>query len=180
MVLEPRSWYHACITCDWVLELKKTVILIFQNSAVIFLHNFVLDLLCNKLFVNWLIYAMFLYMRYTYWFVLSMVPCHWWWCRVMIFNIHAFMVLYSCSSYALRIQILYFILNPCLYIYIYCKWDRIGIIINEVKLVFNMNITLSDKLVFMNWLIYIYIYTLIMSNPYVIRIEVPYIYWIRI
>ena len=158
MVLEPRSWYHACITCDWVLELKKTVILIFQNSAVIFLHNFVLDLLCNKLFVNWLIYAMFLYMRYTYWFVLSMVPCHWWWCRVMIFNIHAFMVLYSCSSYALRIQILYFILNPCLYIYIYCKWDRIGIIINEVILVFNMNITLSDKLVFMNWLIYIYIY----------------------
>ena len=59
-------------------------------------------------------------------------------------------------------------------VYIYCKWVRTGIIIYEVILVFNMSITLLDKLVFMNWLIYIY--TLIMWNPYVIRIEVPYIY----
>ena len=42
-------------------------------------------------------------------------------------------------------------------VYIYCKWVRTGIIIYEVILVFNMSITLLDKLVFMNWLIYIYI-----------------------
>ena len=59
-------------------------------------------------------------------------------------------------------------------VYIYCKWVRTSIIIYEVILVFNMSITLSEKLVFMNWLIYIY--TLIMWNSYVIRIEVPYIY----
>ena len=45
-------------------------------SAVTFLHNFILDLLCNKSYVNWLIYAMFLYMRYTYWFILSMTHDH--------------------------------------------------------------------------------------------------------
>ena len=45
---------------------------------------------------------------------------------------------------------LFHIESVFIYIYIYCKWDRIGIIINEVILVFNMNITLSDKLVFMN------------------------------
>ena len=35
-------------------------------------------------------------------------------------------------------------------VYIYCKWVRTGIIIYEVILVFNMSITLSEKLVFMN------------------------------
>ena len=35
-------------------------------------------------------------------------------------------------------------------VYIYCKWVRTGIIIYEVILVFNMSITLLDKLVFMN------------------------------
>ena len=43
-------------------------------------------------------------------------------------------------------------------VYIYCKWVRTSIIIYEVILVFNMSITLSEKLVFMYWLIYIYIY----------------------
>ena len=36
MVSKLGSWYPACITCAWILELKKTIFLVFQNFAVVF------------------------------------------------------------------------------------------------------------------------------------------------
>ena len=38
LVLERSSisCLYSCITCDWVLELKKNIFLVFQNSTVIF------------------------------------------------------------------------------------------------------------------------------------------------
>ena len=70
--------YHACITCDWVSELKKSVFLVFQNYAENFLHNFVLDLLFNKPCVHWLIYKIYCLVWFeeaTFIFVFFSVPC---------------------------------------------------------------------------------------------------------
>ena len=47
--------YHACITCDFVLELKKIVFLVFLFSVVKFLYNCVFDYIFHVL-----------YMRYVY------------------------------------------------------------------------------------------------------------------
>ena len=70
--------YHACITCDWVSELKKSVFLVFQNYAEKLLHNFVLDLLFNKPCVHWLIYKIYCLVWFkeaTFIFVFFSVPC---------------------------------------------------------------------------------------------------------
>ena len=49
--IRTRFSYHACITCDWVLEFKKTVIFVFSN--------FCIKLLFHKPFVHWSIYAIY-------------------------------------------------------------------------------------------------------------------------
>ena len=49
--IRARFSYHVCITCDWVLEFKKTVIFVFSN--------FCIKLLFHEPFVHWSIYAIY-------------------------------------------------------------------------------------------------------------------------
>ena len=49
--IRARFSYHVCITCDRVLEFKKTVIFLFSN--------FCIKLLFHKPFVHWAIYAIY-------------------------------------------------------------------------------------------------------------------------
>ena len=49
--IRARFSYHVYITCDWVLEFKKTVIFVFSN--------FCIKLLFHKLCVHWSIYVIY-------------------------------------------------------------------------------------------------------------------------
>ena len=61
------SWLY---NMDWVLESKQIVFLVFQIFAVIFLHNFVLELLFNKFvccdWYMWYIHSSFGYCGLAY------------------------------------------------------------------------------------------------------------------
>ena len=66
--IRARFSYHVCITCDWVLELKKTVIFVFSN--------FCIKLLFHKPCVHWSIYAIYSFAWFQEDPTLTFVLCH--------------------------------------------------------------------------------------------------------
>ena len=66
--IRARFSYHVCITCDWVLEFKKTVIFVFLN--------FYIKLLFHKPCVHWSIYVIYCFAWFQEDTVSTFVLCH--------------------------------------------------------------------------------------------------------